>query len=293
MYVYFKGITYGGEEMRTETEMFDLILGVAKEDERIRAVIMMGSRANRDCPKDRYQDYDICYYVTDAKPFFNNMDWIKEKFGIPSVVQLPEIMVHPLLPPDNDGHFTYLMIFEDGNRIDLSIEFKPYVDNGEPAIVLLDKDNSIPPLKVNKSFYYVKPPREKIYADVCNEFWWCLNNVAKGIARDELPYVMEMFNHYVRDMLNQMVDWYIGITYDFNVSLGKMCKYYKRYLPKDIYEQYSRTYSDGDYENIWTAVFAACKLFRKLAKEVAGHIGYTYNQIEDDNMMKYIAFTRK
>ncbi|WP_431602538.1 aminoglycoside 6-adenylyltransferase [Ruminiclostridium papyrosolvens] len=32
--------------MRTEQEMFDLILDVAKADERIRAVYMNGSRAN-------------------------------------------------------------------------------------------------------------------------------------------------------------------------------------------------------------------------------------------------------
>jgi aminoglycoside 6-adenylyltransferase len=274
--------------MRAEREMFDLILGVAKEDELIRSVIMFGSRANIDCPKDIYQDYDICYYVTDTKPFFNNMNWIKEKFGTPAVVQLPEMMAHPLLPPENDGHFTYLMIFEDGNRIDLSIEFKPYVDNGEPAIILLDKDNSIPPIKTDKSFYYVKPPQEKIYADACNEFWWCLNNVAKGIARDELPYVMEMFNHYVRDMLNQMVQWDIGIKNDFNVSPGKMGKYYKRYLPKELYQQYVKTYNDGDYENIWAAIFTACDLFRSLAKDVAAHFGYTYNRLEDANMMKYI-----
>lgn len=40
--------------MRTPKEMLDLILGVAKEDERIRAVSMGGSRANKDCPDDVY-----------------------------------------------------------------------------------------------------------------------------------------------------------------------------------------------------------------------------------------------
>lgn len=32
--------------MRTEQEMFDLILNIAKRDERIRAVYMNGSRTN-------------------------------------------------------------------------------------------------------------------------------------------------------------------------------------------------------------------------------------------------------
>lgn len=43
--------------MRTPEEMLKLILDVAKEDERIRAVSMGGSRANKDCPVDVYQDF--------------------------------------------------------------------------------------------------------------------------------------------------------------------------------------------------------------------------------------------
>jgi hypothetical protein len=50
--------------MRTEKEMLDLILGVAKADTRIRAVYMNGSRANPKVPKDKNQDYDIVYVVT-------------------------------------------------------------------------------------------------------------------------------------------------------------------------------------------------------------------------------------
>ncbi len=38
--------------MRSQSEMMDLILGVAKKDERIRAVYLNGSRANPNAPKD-------------------------------------------------------------------------------------------------------------------------------------------------------------------------------------------------------------------------------------------------
>ncbi|TAH64431.1 MAG: aminoglycoside 6-adenylyltransferase [Anaerolineaceae bacterium] len=274
--------------MRTEKEMYDLILNVAKADSRIKAVIMVGSRANPDCSKDIYQDYDITYSVDDVEPFYNNTEWIEEQFGRPSVMQLPELNTHPLLPPANDGNFVYLMIFPDGIRIDLNIEKYPYIDDGEPAIILLDKEGLLPEIEVNPSIFLIKEPTAEIYRDTCNEFWWCLNNVAKGIARDELPYVMEMYNHYVRDMLNQVVEWYIGINNDFNVSAGKMGKYFKRYLPSSLYEMYTRTYSDSNYQNIWEAIFAACELFRVLALEVASYFDYTYNNLEDKNMMKYI-----
>lgn len=49
--------------MRSEKEMFDLILDIAKGDDRIRAVYMNGSRTNQNAIPDIFQDYDIVYVV--------------------------------------------------------------------------------------------------------------------------------------------------------------------------------------------------------------------------------------
>lgn len=273
--------------------MLDLILGVANEDERIRAVLMVGSRANPEAPKDIYQDYDITYYVDDVTPFFNNPSWIDAAFGKPAVMQMPENMVHPLLPPDGDGHFTYLMLFDDGNRIDLSIVSQPYVDTGEPAILLLDKDGRFPAISPRADYWHIQPPTEREYRDCCNEFWWCLNNVAKGMARDELPYAMEMFQRYARDMLNEMVRWDIGIHTDFSVSAGKAGKYFKRHLSAERYALYEKTYSDSAYNHVWAAVFTACSLFHDLAAEVGGHFGFAYDRNEEQQMMRYLNQVRQ
>jgi aminoglycoside 6-adenylyltransferase len=275
--------------MRSEKEMMDLIVAVAEADERIRAAVMVGSRANPNAPKDKYQDYDVTYYVKDVTPFYNNCEWLKEHFGEPLIMQLPEAMALPLLPPEGDGHFTYLVIFQDGNRIDLSFDFRPYVDDGEPAIVLLDKDGSLPQLPApSDKVWHIQPATAKFYADCCNEFWWCLNNVAKGIARDELPYAMRMFNLYVRDMLDEMLKWYIGIHHGYAVSTGKMGKYFRNYLPPDVYALYTQTYPDADDAHFWRSIYTACDLFHTLALQVAQHMGFTYNQDEEDAMRSYL-----
>ena len=51
--------------MRTEQEMFDLILGFARRDERVRVAAMNGSRANPNAARDAFQDYDIVFGVTE------------------------------------------------------------------------------------------------------------------------------------------------------------------------------------------------------------------------------------
>ena len=144
------------------------------------------------------------------------------------------------------------------------------MDDGEPAIPLLDKDGILPALPPpSDRCWHIQPPTPKLFSDCCNEFWWCLNNAGKGVARDELPYVMQMFNVYVRDMLDQMLDWYIGADQGFAISSGKAKKYFKRYLPPNLYELYVKTYSDGEYYHIWAAVFTACDLFHTAALYVA------------------------
>lgn len=136
--------------------------------------------------------------------------------------------------------------------------------------------------------YWVKKPTELQYISCCNEFRWCLNNVGKGIARDELPYAMWMFNVVVRDMLVRMLEWHIGVNTEFSVSAGKLGKFFKKYLPKEIYEMYSKTYSDSDYNNLWAAIFKVCELFRIVAPVVSNHLGYIYNETEDENITDYL-----
>jgi len=279
--------------MRVEQEMFELILNVAETDERIRAVSMEGSRANPNIPKDPYQDYDITYYVTDITAFYNKPELIIEKFGKPLIMQMPETMRNP----DGGGHFNYMMIYPDGNRLDLTFQPKKHIDTGEPFVILLDKDSGkgfLPIIsQTSDNLYHIKTPTALEYYSCCNNFWWCLNNVAKGIARDELPYVMYMINNVVRDELHFMIDWYIGLTLGFDRSVGKAGKYYKSLLPPMIYKQYRSTYSSGDYADIWTAVSEMCNLFNSLAVPVGAYFEFDYRKHEEDGIREYLRIVKE
>ena len=276
--------------MRTPQEMLDLIISIAREDDRIRAVTMGGSRANKDCPVDIYQDFDIGFYAEDVAPFWDNEAWIVEKFGKPSLLQKPESM--ELIPPDGDGKFVYLMVFPDGNRIDLCITAEKYEDDGEPMILLLDKDGTFPKIQIAGDYWYVDRPTGKMFADCCNEFHWCLNNVAKGIPRDELSYTMEMLNDCVRSMLVLMLEWYVGANHDFQVSTGKSGKYFKKYLPEKIYKRFQATYPNAETANMWKAAFEMLYLFGDVAREVAEKLGFEYNEAEEKGIEDYMIQVR-
>ncbi|MBP1756918.1 MAG: hypothetical protein H6Q59_3316 [Firmicutes bacterium] len=274
--------------MRTEKEMFDLILNFAENDSRVRAVYMNGSRTNQNSPKDAYQDYDIVYVVDEFDTFIGNNKWI-DFFDERLMLQMPEAMRNP----SGAGHFNWMMLFADGNRLDLTlipIQKPELIGNDSLTITLLDKDSILPIFpNSNDSDYIIKKPSELFYLSCCNNFWWCLQNVAKGIARNELPYAMLMYHQVVREELHDMISWYIGTATDFSVSSGKMGKYFKRYLPLEIYEQYKSTYSDGDYNNLWRAIMNASDLFSLLALQVAKCMNYEYNQQDEQNMRLYLS----
>ncbi len=273
--------------MRSEKEMFELILNIAEKDSRIRAVYMNGSRTNSNAPKDVYQDYDIVYVVNELETFIADKNWI-DVFGERLILQMPETMRYP----SGEGHFNWMMLFTDGNRLDLTlipVQKPELIKEDSLTIALMDKDGILPPFpKASDVDYITKRPSELFYLSCCNNFWWCLQNVAKGIARNELPYAMMMYHKIVQQELHDMIAWYIGTTTNFTVSAGKMGKYFKHFLPAEIYELYLRTYSDSDNNNLWDALFIACDIFGSLALQVAEDCGYHYNKNEEENMRLYL-----
>lgn len=276
--------------MRTEKEMLDLIINTAKEDERIRAVIMNGSRVNPNVKKDCFQDYDIIYVVKDIQSFTCNHSWIN-RFGEIMIVQMPEEM--SLVPADEDGKFPYLMQFMDGNRIDLMLVpvdlINKFIGQDSLSKLLLDKDNCIgefPP--ASDKDYVIKNPTEKEFFDCCNEFWWCSTNVGKGLWREELSYAKGMLEGPVRDMLIVMIEWHIGMKTNFTVNTGKFGKHFEQYVEKDTWEQFRKTFSNAEYENIWESFFVMGDLFREVANEIANTYGYQYPQDDDDKVTSYL-----
>lgn len=268
--------------MRNETQMYQLLLKIAEEDNRILAVYMNGSRTNKNVPKDIFQDYDIVYVVPETSSFINDKDW-PHKFGTILYMQYPD--ESPDYPNDKENHYGWLMQFEDGVRIDLTVQIvqyaKEHIYDDKLCRILLDKQNILPAIpEATDADYYIKKPTEEQFHACTNEFWWCSNNLAKGLWRKEMPYVQDMTNFVVRKQLEKMFSWKVGIQTDFQVSVGKSAKYLYRWLDESEYQGYLDTYFGGRIEEAWTAILHMCDLFERTAEYVAEKLGYTYNAVE-------------
>jgi aminoglycoside 6-adenylyltransferase len=275
--------------MRSEQEMLDLILNTAQNDDRVRAVVMNGSRVNPNAPKDFFQDYDVVYLVTEKESFWADPGWIKV-FGKLMILQLPDEMSDP--PPGDRDFYGYLMQFTDGNRIDLSLLCVDRLDKikGDSlTLTLLDKDGILPKFPPpTDSDYLPEPPTAKAFFDCTNEFWWVSPYAAKGLWRREIIYAKLMQDEYVREQLVKMLCWYIGMHTGFAISVGKMGKYFEKYLEPELWQMLLQTYSDADYEHTWQALLTMGDLFRKIAIPVAEHFGFEYPFGDDQRVSAYL-----
>lgn len=279
--------------MRSEQQMIHMILNVAQADERIRAVGMNGSRTNPNAPKDPFQDYDIVYLVTDMHSFINDLNWL-DVFGERMMMQTPEDM--SMFLAELGGKYSYLMLFEDGNRIDLILapieERDNYYHEDKLTEILLDKDYNPPNIpSPTDEDYWVQTPSAEYFADCCNEFWWVSTYVAKVLWRREILYAQDHLNR-VRTMLIKMLEWRVGIEMNFFVSIGKSGKYLERYLSEDDWEMLFLTYARGCYEGVWKALFMMTELFEKSAEFVANTLYFEYPYEESQNIMGYLKHIR-
>jgi aminoglycoside 6-adenylyltransferase len=275
--------------MRTEQEMMELILSCARQDERIRVVGMNGSRTNPKAPRDRFQDYDIVYLVTAMKPFIEDQRWL-EHFGNRIIMQTPDAM--SLFPSAFKDRFGYLMLFEDANRIDLTLmplnALNNYLHSDTLIKILLDKDGQTANLPEPKDqHYWVKKPSPAYFSDCCNEFWWVSAYIVKGLCRQELLYAAEHLS-IIRKELLRMFSWKIGTETDFSVNMGPCYKYMNTYLPLKTWEKLLKTFRADTAEHIQEALFVCHDLFKEAAAAVADRLNFQLPDY-DEKVQRYTA----
>lgn len=262
---------------RSEAEMYDLVLDFARKDERVRLVGLNGSRANPAAPIDQFQDFDVVFLVTDLSAFTASDDWL-DVFGERIILQKPEDM--QLFPSEYPGWAAYLMLFKDGNRIDLTLmpvaDLDRYMASDGIFKLLLDKDGILPnpPASTDRAFWLSRPSCRS-FDDCCNEFWWLSTYVAKGLARREFPYAAAHCDMMRRQLLT-MLSWQVGLREGFNFSIGKEFKYLERHLPGSVWQALLTTWDLAGYDRCWQATRRMLEMFRRASAAVGEQLGCPY-----------------
>ena len=267
-----------GIPMRTETEMFDVILQTAKVLQ-VDAVAMSGSRADIHSLRDEFQDYDVVYIVDNLEDLISDLSWL-DQFGM-RLIEQHNVLGHRRL---------YLMLFEDGNRIDLTLCPKEYiqewVDSEAGFKVLKDDKGLFEAYQPNSNRYWTYPPTEEEFAASCNEFWWVSAYVVKGICRKQLIYSTDHLYGICQQELLKVLAWQVARDKGI-VDIGKNYKYLFHYLPAEKEKVFSALLDLSSIEKVGQSLFATMKLFDGEAQELAQKMGFTYDKEVAEKMISY------
>lgn len=264
--------------MRTETEMLDVILKTA-ETLQVTAVAMSGSRTNPKALKDEFQDYDVVYVVDDLDNLTSDLSWL-DYFGKRIIEQ--EVAL--------DHRRLYLMLFEDGNRIDLTLcpkeHIQEWVDSEAGFTVLEDKKGLFESYSPSPKRFWIHPATETDFKNSCNEFWWVSAYVVKGICRKQVIYAADHLYGICQQELLNLLAWQVAADKG-TVDVGKNYKYLFNYLPAEKEKKFLNLLDFSSLDKITQSLFTTMQLFHKEAQFLDQKIGFDYDKEVAEKMIEY------
>ena len=264
--------------MRTETEIFDVILQTAKVLQ-VDAVAMSGSRTNQRLQTDEFQDYDVVYIMEDLDGLIADLAWL-DQFGTRNIEQ------HNIL----GNRRLYLMLFEDGNRIDLTlcpkVHIKEWVESEADFTVLEDTKGLFAPYSPSPQRFWTSPASETDFEKTCNEFWWVSAYVVKGICRKQIIYATDHLYGICQQELLKILAWQVASDRG-TVDIGKNYKYLFNYLPIEKEKEFSALLDFSSLDKITQSLFATMQLFHQEAQSLAQKIGLDYDREMAEKMIDY------
>jgi aminoglycoside 6-adenylyltransferase len=263
-------------------KLLDKIRQWAAANAEIRVMLLTSSLVNPVAPVDQYSDLDVEFAVRDLPAFLRDDSWLNN-FG--------DIVAFTIENEDAfDGQYAMRMVFyEDFSKVDFrlySVE-RFAEDAAKPELpedwdvgykVLLDKDGltagMLPPTYAST---LPKKPSNAVFQTKMLDYWWDMECVAKCLCRDELFYAKYVSEVVMRfGNLQVMLEWYVGLEHDWQVTTNKYGKLFKKYLSPELWRKVEATFAGADMADNWRALFAYVELGSEIGPAIAKALGYAY-----------------
>ena len=264
--------------MRTDQEMLDLILQIAKKLQ-VDAVALSGSRTNQKIQTDEFQDYDVVYIVDDLDYLSSDFSWL-DQFG-ERIIEQEVTLGHRRL---------FLMLFEDGNWLDLTLcpedHIQEWVESEADFTVLEDPKGLFVPHSPSPERFWTSPASETDFEKSCNEFWWVSAYVVKGICRNQVIYATDHLYGICQQELLKVLAWQVASDRG-KVDIGKNYKYLFNYLPAEKKKEFSNLLDFSSLDKIIQSLLATMQIFHQEAQSLSQKMGFEYDREVAEKMIQY------
>ncbi|HWQ11783.1 MAG TPA: aminoglycoside 6-adenylyltransferase [Roseiflexaceae bacterium] len=281
----------------SQQDVFRRLVRWAEQRDAVRAMLLTSTRAIPHAQVDALSDYDVILAVTDIRPFAEDRTWLQD-FGQVLVVYWDPIHPDPDYGIEQVGNVTQ---YEDGLKIDftvwpLEILRRVVESPALPAeldagyLVLLDKDGLTDALRPPTYRAYIPaPPTDEAFQTFIQEFFSDAPYVAKCLWREELLPAKWCLDYDMKHVyLRPLLEWRVECDHGWSAPVGALGKGLKKRLPRDIWAELEACYAGASIADNWEALFRTMALFRRVACEVAAHLGYAYPHELDRRVTAYV-----
>ena len=221
----------------------------------------------------------MVYIVEDLDGLTADLAWLEE-FG-KRIIEQHNVLDHRRL---------YLMLFEDANRIDLTLcpkdHINEWVDSEAGFTVLVDEKGLFESYSPSLGRYWTNPARAIDFEKSCNEFWWVSAYVVKGICRKQVIYATDHLYGICQQELLKILAWQVASDRGV-IDIGKNYKYLFNYLPSEKEKEFSVLLDFSSLDKITQSLFATMQLFHQEAQHLAQKMGFKYEKEVAEKMIEY------
>ncbi len=288
-----------------------VVWATARDD--LRAIAVVGSRARTDHPADPWSDLDVLLMARRPKRYLAAPDWLSE-------IETPWLVVRE--PTPIGGQEIFLVTFDGGTKVDISvvssrafslaaravgmlrrhpsaITFFPGIAR-EPLTALSDVLNRGLRLVLDKDRIAHRlgsgglpvpprsPPSEREFLDLVSRF---LNEqvwVALKMRRGEFFVAKTLGESRLVALLLQMIEWHAQVTSGLWSPVFEHGRFLEEWADPAVVDRLRDVFPHYDSAEIWGARFQALDLFRSLAEETGGRLGYSYPKQLEETIMAWV-----
>lgn len=280
--------------------MIDRLTGWAAAREEVRALFLTSTRAIPDAELDAYSDYDVIAVVDQVRSMVEETSSLTE-FGEVLITYWDPVDVDATTGAESVGSITN---YVNGLKIDFSLWSRQrladvaggtYEEFDAGYRVLVDKEGVagglLPPTYRG---YVPTRPNEATYLRLITDFLIGVPYVAKYLLRGEMLPAKWVLDFDMRfNYLVPMLWWRAECDHSWTLKSGNLGRGLPRYLSDSDVAALERTFTGADPESNWAALFAMMRLFERIAREVAGSLGYPFPGQLIDNVSEHARRMRR
>lgn len=248
----------------------------ARDESRIQAVLLFGSRSRKDHPADVYSDYDFLILTTDSGYFLHTDGWL-ERFGPVRI---------SFLEPTLAGGMERRVCFD--NAVDADFLFLPadrvseLVQDQEVGELLsrgcellVDKiamSELLPRLPVPRGTVLSEAEFQNLAQTFAFHILWA----AKKIGRGELWTAKQCIDGYMKQLLRQMLECREKAGRGDTFDCWHDGRFLDQWLDGKFAARLPETFGGYDATDLVRALFLTAELFSDAAKEAAEKRHFRY-----------------